>query len=699
MVPDIGLIALSIALGAAVYATLLSVYGGMLQHPKWVASARNATLVVFGLLTISVLAVTYSLYTLDFSQAYVADVSSQAMSPFLRLTALWGGQQGSVLFWAWLMAGFVAVVVVRKWEVERELMPYVIFVAMLTTTFFIGVVVFITNPFAKMWIVPGADNLVLAIFSPAGAQQYIPAEGSGLNPLLRHFGMIGHPPTTYLGFTGFVIPFAFAIAALITGKSTGDQWIRTTRRWTLVAWIFLSIGLVLGGRWAYDVLGWGGFWGWDPVENAMLMPWLTGTAFLHSVMMTEKRGMLKRWNVVLIILTYSLSLFGTFITRTGVVGSVHAFSKTALGPAFLAFISITFLGSIVLLLMRWNTLNSEHQLESFASREAAFVLQNMLFLAITFAVLWGTVFPLITELVTNTKITVGPPYFKKVTGPMFLALVCLMGITPLLAWRKQTTKKLLAGLAFPFAGSILAGIGWYFLYPKQPAIALFALWMISMVTLSIVQEFWRGTRIRMSSRGENPLLALAKLVINNRRRFGGYIIHLGVIMIALGFIGDAFFKQETQGTLRVGQSLTVGAYSLRFNGLSSYLGSDGREIVEAKTELYKDGRLVQALNPRQDYFTVQQQPVTIAGVYSTAAEDVYVLLAGWEEVSNGSSTFKIYLNPLINWVWIGGFVLSFGVLLAAWSQAGRRSEATYVLKERSTDDVLNGLAGVKALGD
>jgi cytochrome c-type biogenesis protein CcmF len=699
MVPDIGLIALTIAFGMAVYATLLSVYGGMFQRPAWVASARNATLVVFGLLTVSVLAVTYSLSTLDFSQAYVADVSSQAMSPFLRITALWGGQQGSVLFWAWLMAGFVAAVVVRKWEADRELMPYVLFVAMLTTTFFIGVVLFITNPFAKMWILPGAQDLTLAIFSPAGAQQYIPQEGSGLNPLLRHFGMIGHPPTTYLGFTGFVIPFAYAIAALITGKSTGDQWIRATRRWTLVAWIFLSIGLVLGGRWAYDVLGWGGFWGWDPVENAMLMPWLTGTAFLHSVMMTEKRGMLKRWNILLIIFTYSLSLFGTFITRTGVVGSVHAFSKTALGPAFLAFISVTFLGSMVLLFKRWNSMNSEHELESFASREAAFVLQNMLFLSITIAVLWGTVFPLITELVTGTKITVGPPYFQKVTGPMFLALVCLMGITPLLAWRKQTNKKLLAGLAFPFAGSLLAGLGWYLLYPQQSAIALFALWMISLVTLSIVQEFWRGTRIRMASRGENPFLALIKLVANNRRRFGGYIIHLGVIMIALGFIGDAFFKQETQGTLAVGESLSVGQYSLKFIGLSQYPGSDGRDIVEAKTELYKNGRLVQALNPRQDYFTVQQQPVTIAGVYSTAAEDVYVLLAGWEEVSSIRSTFKIYLNPLINWVWIGGFVLAFGVLLAAWSQARGRSEATYVLKQRTTDDGLNGLAGAKALGD
>jgi cytochrome c-type biogenesis protein CcmF len=689
MIPDIGLIALVIAFGMSVYATLMAINGEWSQQARWVASARNATVAVFGLLTISVLTVVYSLYVMDFSQAYVADVSSTAMSPFLRITALWGGQQGSVLFWAWMMAGFVAVVVLRKWESNAALMPYIIFVAMLTTTFFVGVVVFITNPFTKMWLVPGAKDLVIAIFQPANGQQYIPYNGSGLNPLLRHFGMIGHPPTTYLGFTGFVIPFAFAIAALMKKDTVSDLWIRSVRRWTLVAWIFLSIGLILGGRWAYDVLGWGGFWGWDPVENAMLMPWLTGTAFLHSVMMTEKRGMLKRWNILLIILTYSLSLFGTFITRTGVVGSVHAFSKTALGPAFLVFISITFIGAMVLLMSRWNDLKSEHEMESILSREAAFVLQNMLFLAITIAVLWGTVFPLITELFTETKITVGPPYFKQVTGPMFMALITLMGITPLLAWRKQSPRKLLLRLAVPLSGSIVAAIAWALLHPKSQLISIFSMGMVFFVIISILAEFWRGTSIRMSTRGENPLLALIKLVMNNRRRFGGYIIHLGVVMIALGFIGDAFYKQETQGTVSVGESLTIGEYSLRFDGLESYMGSDGREIVEAKTMLFKDGQPVKELRPRRDYFVVQEQPVSIAGVLSTPAEDVYVLLVGWETVSNQSSTFKIYVNPLINWVWIGGFVLAFGVLIGAWSKSRGNGEATYSLKNRSDE-----LAGV-----
>ncbi|MFH1185521.1 MAG: cytochrome c-type biogenesis CcmF C-terminal domain-containing protein, partial [Chloroflexota bacterium] len=600
MVTDIGLFALAVAFLFSVYATIVSAYGGWSNRPAWVESARNASLLVFPFLTISVVAVVYSLYSLDFSLAYVYDVSSRAMSPFLRLAALWGGQQGSVLFWAWIMAGFVSVVLVRKWGRDRELMPFVIAASMLTTAFFIGLVVFITNPFTRLWYFPGATDLTQAVLQPAGAMLYVAEDGGGLNPLLRHFGMIGHPPTTYVGFTGFVIPFSFAIAALITGKSRGDEWIRTTRRWTLVAWIFLSIGLILGGRWAYDVLGWGGFWGWDPVENAMLMPWLTGTAFLHSVMMTEKVGMMKKWSVVLIVLTYSLSLFGTFITRTGVIGSVHAFSKSALGPAFFAFIGLTFLGATTLIYLRWATLSSEHSLESLISRESAFVLQNMLFLAITFAVFWGTVFPLISELVTGTKITVGPPYFMRVTGPLFFALLILMGIAPALAWRKQTVKNLGKAIWIPFGASvIIAGI-WGYLHRMHPASVL-GLWMVTFVLAAIVAEFWKGVRARQSTRGENPAQALVRLIGRNHRRYGGYIIHLGVILIALGVIGDAFYKQETQGTVAVGQGLSVGGYQLRLEGLRRYPGSDGRDIVEADVQVQENGRQVSLVQPRQDY--------------------------------------------------------------------------------------------------
>ena len=677
MLADIGLFAVAIAFMLAVYATVASVYGGGTNRSAWVESARNAALLVFPLLTLAVLIVVYSLLTLDFSLAYVVDVSSQSMSPFLRATALWGGQSGSVLFWAWLMAGFVAAVLVRKWQRDRELMPYVIAVSMLTTAFFIGLVVFITNPFARLWHVPGASDLVTAVFQPAGALPYIPPDGQGLNPLLRHFGMIGHPPTTYLGFTGFVIPFSFAIAALITGKAHEDEWIRTTRRWTLVAWIFLTIGLVLGGRWAYDVLGWGGFWGWDPVENAMLMPWLVGTAFLHSVMMTEKRGMLKVWSIVLIVLTYSLSLFGTFITRTGVIGSVHAFAKTALGPAFFIFIGVTFIGSLALLFNRLKSLKGEHEIESFVSREAAFLLQNTIFLVITIAVFWGTVFPLISELVTGTKITVGPPYFRSVTGPMFLVLLVLMSVAPLFAWRKQSFRNLVKALSVPLIGSLIITAVWGYAHRMHPA-SIVGLWMVSFGVIAIGYEYWKGIRARMTAQQENPILAAMNLVSRNRRRYGGYLIHLGVILIALAFIGDAFFKQETQGTLSAGQRLSIGDYALQFNTLREYPGSDGRDVVEATTTLYQGDRPIGQLQPRRDFFITQNQPATIAAVYSTLSEDVYVLLVGWEEIGLNNSTFKIYINPLINWAWIGGVVMIVGTLIAAWP-AGKH-DATYALK-------------------
>jgi len=565
----------------------------------------------------------------------------------------------------------------KKWERDRELMPWVTFVAMLTTAFFVGIVVFITNPFVRLWYFEGASELTQALFQPINAMPYFPEDGNGLNPLLRHFGMIGHPPTTYLGFTGFVIPFAYAIAALITGQSRRDEWIIATRRWTLFAWIFLSIGLILGGRWAYDVLGWGGFWGWDPIENAMLMPWLTGTAFLHSVMMTEKRGMMKKWNMVLIILTYSLSLFGTFITRTGVISSVHAFSKTALGPAFFAFIGFTFLGSVTILYLRWETLKSEHSLESFISREAAFVLQNMLFLAVTFAVFWGTVFPLISELVTGTKITVGPPYFQRVTGPLFFVLVLLMGVAPLLAWRKQAAKALGKAIWIPFAASIAITAIWGFIHRMHPA-SIFGLWLVTLTLSAIVAEFWKGVQARHATRGENPFTALFNLIGRNHRRYGGYIIHLGVVMIALGIIGDAYFKQETQGTVSQGEVVSIGDYQLEFKELLGYPGSDGRDIVEAVMALSQNGKPIREINPRRDYFVVQEQPVSVPGVYSTPGVDVYVLLIGWDTTGT-SATFKVYINPLINWVWIGGIVMILGTIIATWNNSARR-EVTYVLK-------------------
>ncbi len=677
MIAEIGFVALSVAFVLAVYATVISALGGYHERPAWVQSARSAVLLIAGLLTLAVGTLVYSLQISDFSIAYIANNTDLAMPSYLRLTALWGGQAGSLLFWAWLMSCFIAAVMVGKWEQDRDLMPYFITVATLTTGFFIGVTLFISNPFARLWLAPGADQLTTAFFAPAGSMLFSPPDGSGLNPLLRHFGMIFHPPTTYLGFTGFVVPYAFAMSALISGRARDDQWIRTSRRWTLVAWGFLSVGLLLGGRWAYDVLGWGGFWGWDPVENAMLLPWLTGTAFLHSVMITERRGMLKLWSVLLIVLTYSLALFGTFITRSGVISSVHAFGKTALGPAFFIFIGITFLGTMALMIKRLDMMKSDHEMESFLSREAIFLLQNVVFLAITFVVFLGTVFPLISEMVTGDKVTVGPPYFKATAGPLFAVLLLLMGVAPMIAWRKQVAARLGDRLLAPVLVSLVVALFWGYTY-ESPWVAYPVLWLVVFATLAVLMEFWKGIRARMSQ-GENPLAAFGTLVSLNRRRYGGYFVHLAVIMIGLGFIGEAFFMQQTQGTLAQGESLHLAGYTVRFDALRQYIGADGRQITEADASVLRDGKLLATLKPRQDFFAEHGQRVTAPDSYATMGGDVYVILIGWEDIGMGGSTFKVYYNPMIAWTWLGAFVLIGGTLVAMWPQRADRSHRSYVL--------------------
>ncbi|MCH7663018.1 MAG: cytochrome c biogenesis protein CcsA [Chloroflexi bacterium] len=406
MLADIGNAALVIAFLLCLYGSAAAIYGAQKNAPAWVDSARNAMLLTFPLLTISALSLIYLLVSNQFQVEYVAAVTSRSMPVYLRITALWGGQEGSLLFWSWLLAGFAAAVTLRDWKRDREFLPWVVTVCLITLGFFLLLVLFFENPFSRLWLLP-SGQIESALLQPAGAQLFFPENGSGLNPLLRHPGMIIHPPLLYLGFVSFVIPFAFAIAALITGRSD-DRWIRVTRRWTLWAWMFLSVGLVLGARWAYDVLGWGGYWGWDPVEIAAFMPWLAATPFLHSVMIQEKLGMFKHWNMLLIILTYDLVIFGTFLTRSGVLSSVHAFAQSAIGLLFFAFIALTFLISRGLLTYRWNDLKSETQLHSILSRESLFMVNNLLFIGILVISFWGVIFPLLSEALTRQMKSVRP---------------------------------------------------------------------------------------------------------------------------------------------------------------------------------------------------------------------------------------------------------------------------------------------------
>lgn len=664
MVANLGFGALVVAFIVSLFGIGAAFLGVRKNDPAWIASARNAMLLSFPLLTISAASIVYLLITNHYEIEYVASVTSRSMSLLLKTTALWGGQAGSLLFWSWLLAAFVSAVMLRNWERDSEFLPWVIMVASVTMAFFLSLVIFIENPFAQLWQTPA--GVIAAIWRPAGAVLYVPTDGQGLNPLLRHVGMVFHPPLLYLGFVSFVIPYAFAIAALVTNR-TDDRWIRITRRWTLVAWVFLSLGLLLGGRWAYDVLGWGGYWGWDPVEIAAFMPWLTGTAFLHSVMIQEKRGMLKRWNMVLIILTYDLVIFGTFLTRSGVLSSVHAFAQSAIGPVFFGFIGLTLISSLGLVLQRWETLKSEAQMTSLFSREALFLYNNLLFVGILVVCFWGVIFPLISELVTGQKVTVGPPFYERATAPLFGGLLFLMGVAPLAAWRFSTVKTLGGAIWKPAIAAFIVVIALLVGGLRQPA-ALLGFWLTALVVFVTLYEVWRGILARHQKSGEGLLLALWRLVGRNQRRYGGFIIHLGVVFMALGIIGIEMFQTETQGTIRQGEQLTLGDYKVTYDSLAIFDKEDGRNVARAVVSVYKGDKLVNELHPRRDYFYESQQPMTIPGIHSTWEEDFYVLLVDWQPITTQGATFKIYHNPLVNWLWLGGLVFIIGTLIAAWPE-------------------------------
>lgn len=663
MIAEIGFLVLVITFGVALYGAAAAARGA-LQHKPWlVESARRAMVLTFPLLTLASIAIVWLLVTGQYQIGYVASVTSDAMPPYLRITALWGGQKGSLVFWSWLMAAFATTASLRRWDRDREFLPWVIVVTMVTLAFFLALTIFFENPFARLWQSP-AGGQITAMLQPAGATPLRPNDGQGLNPLLRHPGMIIHPPMLYLGFVSFVIPYAFAMAALITGRSD-DRWIRLTRRWTLVAWLFLSLGLILGGRWAYDVLGWGGYWGWDPVEIAAFMPWLTGTAFLHSVMVQEKRGMLKRWNMVLIILTYSLVLFGTFLTRSGVLSSVHSFAQSAIGPMFFGFISVTFLASVALLIKRWDDFASENELHSLFSRETLFLVNNLLFIGILIVCFWGVMFPLISELFAGQKVTVGPPFYERATGPLWAGLLLLMGVAPLSAYGRASAKRLGRSVIKPAGLSLLVPAVLLLTGMRLPG-AILGYWLIAFVTLVTLYEFWRGALARHRRHGENPLQALWRLAARNRRRYGGYVIHLGIVVMAVGIIGIELFQAETQGTLARGEQLSLGPYVMTYDSLSEFDMPDGRRVARAVVSVYRDGRQVGEVYPRRDYYFSTQQPMTIPGVRSSLEDDFYVLLVGWEPIAEGGATFKVYRNPLVNFVWFGGFIFILGTSVAAW---------------------------------
>ncbi len=665
----LGNLALWVALLFGVWAGLVGFVGGVKGRADLQRSARNAVFASCGSLLLAVFALEWALFHHDFNVEYVAAYTSRNLPIFYTWSALYAGQKGSLLFWATVLSLFGSLAQVLTARRHRVYLPYVAGVVGTVTAFFVTVMVFAANPFGRL--------------------PYTPADGSGLNPQLQNPGMVFHPPMLYLGYISMTIPFAFAIAALVS-KQLDSDWLVAIRKWTLVSWLFLSIGLVLGMWWAYVELGWGGYWAWDPVENAALLPWLTMTAFLHSVMIQEKRGMLKKWNLALVIGSWLLSIMGTFITRSGVISSVHSFTESPVGYYFLFFLIFAAVASYTLYYRRLPLLTAEARLESMVSREASFLFNNLLLVGVAFSVLWGTLFPILSELVQGTKVTVGPPFFNQVNIPLGLALLALTGIGPLIAWRRASVPNLQRQFAVPVTSGVFTGLV-LLLLGMRDVYALLAIAIGGFVVGTVVQEFARGTRARHRQYSEPVPVALAHLVARNRRRYGGYIVHIGIVVLFVAFAGMAF-KTETEATLRPGESASIRSpygwtYTFTHLGISQF-DQLNRQVTAATIDVRRNGKRIGLITSekRQHVDALGRptyQPSTEPGIRSDPLEDLYIVLGG---VVNGSeqAVFRLTINPLVWWVWYGGLIVVIGGLIVMWPGGGslavKRSQAGYAVR-------------------
>ncbi len=648
---QIGNYALLLALALSVYSFVAGIFalvtsGEMSERVG--ETARRAGIVVFVAVLLAGVALVTAAFRNDFSIAYIFHHSNRDLPAPYKFAVLWSGQEGSLLFWSLLLAGYGFVLRLR-YKTDPRLFAYASVVLAGVQIFFLLLVNFPANPFGLIEGTPRAD-------------------GSGLNALLQYPEMVIHPPMLYLGYVGFTVPFAFALGALIM-KYPGEKWIRITRRWTMVTWAFLTCGIFLGSHWAYYVLGWGGYWGWDPVENASLMPWLVGTAFLHSVMMQEKRGMLKVWNMWLVFATFWLAILGTFLTRSGIISSVHAFAQSSIGTWFAYFLAITFAVFVFFFFMNKDHLRSEHRLESLVSRESSFLFNNLLFLLLTLDVLWGTWFPKISELVQGNKVTVGAPFYNRVAIPVALLLLLLTALGPLLAWRKTSFESLKRNFKWPMFGAVAIALfvmftpqSWGSIFGLKPwhdvsyFYSLMTIFLSALVTFTVASEFYRGGRVISEKTGQGMFASVVQLIHRNTRRYGGYIVHVGVVLAMIGFSGSAF-NQEKEMEMGYGDKMDIGSYQLVCR---SYTQDDNaNQFTEwAILDVYQGGKKIDSMTPQRIVYHASNQPSTKPDIRSTFKEDLYLVYEGQNE--KGQPVIKAHVNPMVIWIWIGAFVMVLG---------------------------------------
>jgi cytochrome c-type biogenesis protein CcmF len=662
----VGELSLWVAMLMAAWSATVSFAGAREGRADLVHSGERAIYATFGFVVLASIGLWTALFTHDFSIKFVASYTSANLPKIYTFTAFWAGQAGSLLFWTLILAGYSAVAVLSgRGERTRAFLPYVTGTLSVVTLFFLATMCFGANPYERL--------------------DWTPPDGRGMNPQLQNPGMAIHPPMLYLGYVATTIPFAYAVAALVTRKLDAE-WLAPVRRWALLSWFFLTIGITLGMWWAYVELGWGGYWAWDPVENASLLPWLTGTAFLHSIMIQEKRGMLRKWNVTLVATTFLLSIFGTFITRSGIIQSVHSFAQSPVGNWFAGFLALSIAATAYLVATRLKDLQSTAELESMVSREAAFLYNNLVLVGISFSVLWGTLFPILSEAVKGEKITVGPPFFNTVNVPLGLLLLALTGVGPLIAWRRASVANLRRQFTFPAMAGVATGVALVALGMRD-FYALVCYALAGFVFGTIGQEFWKGTRARMSMHGENPAIALARLVARNRRRYGGYVVHFGMVTMFAAFAGMAF-KKEHDVTLTTGQSFAATdpwghRWTFTSQGVSQYKALN-RFVTAVGLDATRDGKRVGIItSEKRQHVDSRDQPTfepsTEVGILEGGKQDVYVVLAGI--TGTDKAEIRIAFNPLVWWVWFGGLVMGIGGLVVMWPKAERRSarrESGYV---------------------
>ena len=677
----LGEIALWIALPVALWGAVVSFAGGRTGRGDLVLSGERTVHIVTLLLVLVSVGIIAAFLGNRYEYLYVANYSNRELDTYFKIAGLWAGQRGSLVFWTLLLSVFSSIAVFQNRRRNREFMPYVSGTLLGLLSFLLIVLLFAdVNPFERLG--------------------FTRANGLGLNPQLQNYWMTIHPPTLYLGFTAFAVPFAFAVAALLTNR-LDSRWIAVTRRWILLSWFFLTNGVIFGMRWAYEELGWGGYWFWDPVENASLLPWLTATAFLHSIQIQENRGMLKVWNMALVVGTFLLTMFATFLTRSGLIDSVHTFAENLR----IAYIFLGFMGGLaafaaILIIHRLPSLKPENHFQSFLSRESAFLFNNLLLVGVTFAVMWGTLFPLITEGLFGETRNVGPPYFNRVNIPIGLILLALMGVGPVIAWRRASRRNLRRNFAAPLAaGGLTLGVLLLLGIRHGFALATFAIGVF--VIAIVVTEFWKGTKARARIAGEGFFGALRNLVGRNRRRWGGYIVHAGVVVVFMGLAGGAFDQRLVQ-ELVPGEAMTVRSslgseYRLVYESLSHSRPRVAEDVEEndwrwtALMTAYRNGERIGILRPERRFYPVMNQASTEVGISSSALEDLYVIPRELDSESDRAS-FEVKVLPLVPWIWYGGLLVAIGALVGLWPP--RTAPATSTVRQRAVREAVPaGAAG------